>query len=197
MKKLPCLFLAAALILGAGPASAACGLSDTIDVTRLAGRPPAYAADALAGSARVLPGPRTPPRDQIRASLNIAMIGGQQDLLAYRDARGWRVDRRVLQGPRMSPDGSVPTATATHGRLSRTQAARLETLLRAACLWRFPPYLPNTLPLKGGQDVTCMDGANLAIEVRSGRRRWVGAQECQIQGTPGDIYNLLSQTPGL
>ena len=70
-------------------------------------------------------------------------------------------------------------------------------MLGVACLWRFPPYLPNTLPLKGGQDVTCMDGANLVIEIRSGRRRWVGVQECQIQGTPGDIYNLLSQAPGL
>lgn len=179
--------------LMAGPAFAGCGLSDAIDVARLPPGPPAYAAESLKQSRELLPAAPSRPAVQIRASLDIAMIGGRQDLIAYRDRRGWRVDRRVQPGPRMTPDGAIPQVTVQHGRLSRAQSARLDGLMKAACLWRFPPWLPNTLPMKGGQDATCMDGATLVMEIRSDRRRWVGAQECQIQGPPGEIYNLLSQ----
>jgi len=187
--------LSAILALAAGRAWADCGLQDNIDAARLPKSPPAYAGDVLKSSREHLPGQERPV--QVRAGLNIAMIGGQHYLLASRSAAGWRVERWVQGSARMSPDGGTPAAKLTSGRLSRSQGARLDIMLGAACLWRFPAYLPNTLPLKGGQDVTCMDGANLVIEIRSGRRRWVGAQECQIQGAPGEIYNLLSQTPGL
>jgi len=187
----------AAVTLAAGPAWAACGLSDTIDVTRLSTQAPAYAAEVIADSRAVLPGGKRRPSDQIRASLNIAMIGGRYDILAYRDAKGWRVDRRFLSGRRSAPGGAATGPEVRSGRLSKKQVAQLEAMLGAPCLWKFPPYLPNTLPMKDGQDATCMDGAALVIEIRSGRRRWVGAQECQIQGTPGDIYNLLNQAKGL
>jgi len=189
------IMLPAIMALTTGHAWADCGLQDNIDAARLPQSPPVYAGEVLKSSREHLPGQARPV--QVRAALNIAMIGGQHYLLATRDARGWRVDRWVQGSARMSPDGAGQEARLTHGRLSRARSAKLDTLLGSTCLWRFPAYLPNTLPLKGGQDVTCMDGANLVLEIRSGRRRWVGDQECQIQGAPGEIYNLLSAAPGL
>ncbi|OYU69800.1 MAG: hypothetical protein CFE28_07145 [Alphaproteobacteria bacterium PA2] len=189
------IMLSSIMALAAGRAWADCGLQGDIDAARLPKSPPAYAGEVLKASREHLPGQGR--QVQIRAGLNIAMIGGQHYLLASRSNAGWRVERWVQGSARMSPDGGTPAAKVTRGRLSRSQGAKLDVMLGVACLWRFPPYLPNTLPLKGGQNVTCMDGANLVIEIRSIRRRWVGAQECQIQGAPGDIYNLLSQAQGL
>ncbi len=174
-------------LLGAKPARADCDLPENVDLARLSPAPPAYAAEVLATSRQVLPDPAMVPQVLIRVAVTFSDVGGSQVLLAFRNAQGWK------------------GASASHGQPGRYAApartfplgpelsTQLEGLLSNACLWRFPPYLPQTIPLKKGRDSGCLDGSDHVIEIRSGRRRWIGVQECQLQGRPREIVALLSR----
>ena len=177
--------LAFAAILASGMARADCGLPDDVDLARLSPAPPAYAAVALSTSRQVLPDPEIRPQVLIRATVAFSDIGGSQVLLAYRNDRGWKIASAGLGIPGRF---AVPARTFP---LSKEKSAELEGLVSGACLWRFPPYLPHSLPLKNGRDSGCLDGSDHVIEIRSGRRRWIGVQECQLQGKPREIFALL------
>lgn len=69
--------------------------------------------------------------------------------------------------------------------------AELDRLLATPCLFDEPAYVPRTIPMRGGGETTCMDGADTLTEIALGGRKRVSLQTCHALGLTGAIANTI------
>lgn len=70
-------------------------------------------------------------------------------------------------------------------------ADELNAALAQSCLWAEPPYMPNPVPLKIGQDFEVADGASFVLEIDLPGHRRSAYQNGNTWGYTAEVRNAL------
>jgi hypothetical protein len=84
----------------------------------------------------------------------------------------------------------------TEGRLAAEKAAAIEAALADPCLAREPDSAPAMLPIRGGHDEICMDGAPFFLQIERAEGVRTFAHSCMTRWRAGEIMRALESAAG-
>ncbi|HVY85644.1 MAG TPA: hypothetical protein VG943_10955 [Caulobacterales bacterium] len=137
--------------------------------------------------------------------------GGESTWVTARRVGGaWRIAR---EDRRLEPAAPEPPSLSVHsidmraqrsrapmitreGPLEAERAARIESALADPCLAREPDAAPAVLPLRGGHDEPCYDGAPFFLQIERAEGVRTLLHVCETRWRAGDIMRALESAQG-